>query len=41
MAGSMDVPVRLLVINPNTSQHMTDALKPVIEGLGYSNVSLL
>ncbi|EXJ75945.1 uncharacterized protein A1O5_00453 [Cladophialophora psammophila CBS 110553] len=27
-------PVRILIINPNTSQHMTDALVPVVENLG-------
>lgn len=39
MTSQADVPVRVLIINPNTSQHMTDALKPVVEGLGYKNVS--
>ncbi|OQU95887.1 hypothetical protein CLAIMM_02048 [Cladophialophora immunda] len=28
-------PVRILIINPNTSQHMTAALVPVVEGLGF------
>ncbi|OAL33576.1 hypothetical protein AYO20_07083 [Fonsecaea nubica] len=31
-------PVRILIINPNTSQPMTDALKPVVQGLGISGV---
>ena len=35
-----EVPVRVLIINPNTSQHMTDALKPVVDALGFENVSL-
>ncbi|KIW72442.1 hypothetical protein PV04_00636 [Phialophora macrospora] len=26
-------PLRILVINPNTSQHMTDALRPVVDSL--------
>lgn len=32
-------PIRLLIINPNTSQHMTDGLRPAVEGLGYQDVS--
>lgn len=40
MTSSSEVPVRVLIINPNTSQHMTDALKPVIDALGFENVSL-
>jgi hypothetical protein len=32
------VPVRILIINPNTSMSMTDALKPMIETLGYQAV---
>ena len=28
----------VLVINPNTSKSMTDALKPLIESLGYDKV---
>lgn len=39
MSSSADVPVRVLIINPNTSRHMTDALKPMVESLGFSNVS--
>lgn len=39
MTSPADVPVRVLIINPNTSQNMTDALKPVVEQLGYKNVS--
>lgn len=30
--------VRMLIINPNTSSSMTDALRPVVQGLGYPNV---
>ncbi|KAK5090324.1 dal80p-controlled protein [Lithohypha guttulata] len=33
-----DVPVRILVVNPNTSEHMTKALQPVIDDLGFKNV---
>lgn len=39
MASPAEVPVRILIINPNTSKHMTDALKPVIEALGFPKVS--
>lgn len=28
----------ILIINPNTSRHMTDALKPILENLRYSDV---
>ncbi|KAJ9503729.1 dal80p-controlled protein [Exophiala xenobiotica] len=35
---STSTPVRILVINPNTSQHMTDALKPVLEDLRIPSV---
>lgn len=38
MASPSETPVRVLVINPNTSTHMTDALKPVINELGFKNV---
>ncbi|KAJ9602273.1 dal80p-controlled protein [Cladophialophora chaetospira] len=31
-------PVRILIINPNTSQHMTDALQPVVDSLGFPSV---
>ncbi len=31
-------PVRILIINPNTSQRMTDALRPVIDSLGFPSV---
>lgn len=41
MASPSEVPVRVLIINPNTSQHMTDALKPVIDTLGFENVSFV
>lgn len=34
-----DVPVRILIVNPNTSEHMTQALQPVIDDLGFKNVS--
>ena len=33
-----ETPLRLLVINPNTSQPMTDALKPMVQDLGYNGV---
>ena len=29
---------RILVINPNTTQSMTENLKPLVESLGYDNV---
>lgn len=32
-------PFRILVINPNTSTHMTAALKPILDRLNYSDVS--
>ena len=32
--------ISLLIINPNTTESMTDALKPLISGLHYSDVSL-
>ncbi|KAJ4518038.1 dal80p-controlled protein [Exophiala dermatitidis] len=35
--GNMS-PVRILIINPNTSTHMTDALRPVVEELGFPDV---
>ena len=28
----------ILIINPNTSIHMTDALKPIVDGLGYADI---
>ncbi len=34
-------PVRILIINPNTSTHMTEALKPAVEELGYPSVRRL
>lgn len=40
MTQLSETPVRVLIINPNTSQHMTDALRPVVEELGYHNVSI-
>jgi hypothetical protein len=39
MADSSITQVRILVINPNTSEHMTDALKPLVQKLGYNHVS--
>jgi hypothetical protein len=33
--------VRMLIINPNTSVSMTDALKPMIDALGYQGVSVI
>ncbi|TDL16941.1 hypothetical protein BD410DRAFT_754926 [Rickenella mellea] len=30
---------RILIVNPNSSQSMTDALRPVVEGLGYTSYS--
>jgi len=30
--------MRILIVNPNTSTQMTDALRPVVEGLGYAAV---
>ncbi|KIX00258.1 uncharacterized protein Z518_10397 [Rhinocladiella mackenziei CBS 650.93] len=35
MANEHSHPVRILIINPNASTHMTDALKPVVDALGY------
>ena len=37
-APSSGHPLRILVINPNTSTRMTDALKPILEQLNYSDV---
>ncbi|KAK4939356.1 Protein dcg1 [Elasticomyces elasticus] len=31
----MAAPIRILIINPNTSKHMTEALKPVVESLNF------
>lgn len=31
---------RILIINPNTTASMTDALKPLISSLGYGKVFL-
>ncbi|KAE8153852.1 tubulin-domain-containing protein [Aspergillus avenaceus] len=28
---------RILIINPNTSTHMTDALKPIVQNLGFTD----
>jgi hypothetical protein len=41
MAGSSIAEVRILIINPNTSEHMTDALKPLVQKLGYNHVSFV
>ena len=32
-------PIRILIINPNTDQSMTDSLREPIESLGYNNVT--
>ena len=31
-------PIRILIVNPNTTQPMTDALRPLIDRLGYNDV---
>lgn len=31
-------PIKILIINPNTNQSMTDSLRAPIESLGYNNV---
>ena len=31
-------PIKILIINPNTNQSMTDTLRAPIESLGYNNV---
>jgi Asp/Glu/hydantoin racemase len=31
-------PTKILIVNPNTSTHMTDALKPIVTKLNYTNV---
>ncbi|KAJ5676928.1 gamma-tubulin [Penicillium maclennaniae] len=38
MAASDDGVFRILVINPNTSTHMTEALKPILDRLNYADV---
>ncbi|KAJ5126954.1 gamma-tubulin [Penicillium atrosanguineum] len=38
MAASDDGAFRILVINPNTSTHMTEALKPILDRLNYADV---
>jgi Asp/Glu/hydantoin racemase len=38
MATSDDGTFRVLVINPNTSTHMTEALKPILDRLNYADV---
>lgn len=30
--------LKILIINPNTSTHMTDALKPIVDNLGFADV---
>lgn len=32
---------KILIINPNTTASMTDALMPIVEGLDYNNVKIL
>ena len=42
IGGQQDVPpVRMLIINPNTSVSMTQALKPMVEALDYQAVSVI
>lgn len=38
MSSSTSKRFSILVINPNTSTHMTDALRPILEGLQYSDI---
>lgn len=38
MSTNAEHAIRILVINPNTSTHMTDGLKPILERLHYSDV---
>lgn len=38
MASSNEVLFRVLVINPNTSSRMTDALKPILARMNYADV---
>ncbi|KAJ5247580.1 hypothetical protein N7468_002563 [Penicillium chermesinum] len=39
MAAVQDArPIRILIINPNTSSHMTDGLKPILARLNYVDV---
>lgn len=38
VASQGNGPFRILVINPNTSTHMTEALKPILQRLNYSDV---
>lgn len=33
--------VKILIINPNTTQSMTDGLRAPVESLGYNNVNPL
>jgi Asp/Glu/hydantoin racemase len=35
-----DKPKSILIINPNTTQAMTDALRPLIDSLNIKDVSL-
>lgn len=40
MADDVSEPLlRLLIVNPNTSRPMTEALKPMVNDLGYNSVS--
>lgn len=38
MAEESSKRFKILVVNPNTSTHMTDALKPIIEQLNYTDI---
>lgn len=38
MASNNSRQLSILIVNPNTSTHMTDALKPILESLRYSDV---
>jgi Asp/Glu/hydantoin racemase len=39
MASTAPIKRYILVINPNTTEAMTDGLKPLIASLGYQPVS--
>ncbi|KAE8316801.1 tubulin-domain-containing protein [Aspergillus transmontanensis] len=38
MAETSKSRLSILIINPNTSTHMTDALKPIVDNLGFADV---
>ncbi|KAE8402599.1 tubulin-domain-containing protein [Aspergillus pseudonomiae] len=38
MAAPSKSRLSVLIINPNTSTHMTDALKPIVDNLGFADV---